>query len=154
MMDDGSVRLLADCMLGRLTKWLRLLGYDTAYENDATDHQLARRARSEGRVLLTRDRELAARRGLKTVLIHSENLEEQVGEVREALGPPPDASLSRCSVCNGSLEDIPPDEIADRVPPYVLKTHSEFRRCTKCGRVYWSGSHVDAMDEGMELFER
>lgn len=56
-------RLLADGMLGKLAKWLRLLGYDTAYENDAPDHELARRARAEGRILLTRDRELSARRG-------------------------------------------------------------------------------------------
>lgn len=151
-MDDGSLRLLADCMLGRLTKWLRLLGYDTAYENDATDHELARRARAEGRILLTRDRELAARRGLETLLIQSEQLEEQVEEVREALGPPPDPSLARCSVCNGKLEDVSPGDVADRVPPYVLGAHSNFRRCAECGRVYWSGSHVDAMDEELERF--
>lgn len=153
-MDDGSLRLLADCMLGRLTKWLRLLGYDTAYDNDATDHELARRARAEGRVLLTRDRELAARRGLETVLIRSQNLEEQVGQVREALGPPPDAPLSRCSVCNGRLKDASPDDVVDRVPPYVLETHSDFRRCASCGRVYWPGSHVKGMVEELEPFDK
>jgi hypothetical protein len=140
-------------MLGRLAKWLRLLGYDTAYENDATDHELARRARAEGRVLLTRDRELANRRGLQTLLIQSERLEEQVEEIQEALGSPPDPSLSRCSVCNVVLEDISPDEVADRVPPYVLKTHTEFRHCPGCGRVYWSGSHVRAMDEHLKDFD-
>ena len=154
MMDDGSPRLLADGMLGRLTKWLRLLGYDTAYDNDATDHELARRARAEGRVLLTRDRELAARRGLETLLIRSEQLEEQVDEVQEALGPPPAPSLSRCSVCNGTLDDASPDDMADYVPPYVLRTHDRFRRCTRCGKVYWSGSHVEAMVEELDRFSR
>jgi uncharacterized protein with PIN domain len=140
-------------MLGRLSKWLRLLGYDTCYENEATDHELARRARAEGRVLLTRDRELADRRGLETLLIRSDQLEEQVEEVRDALGPPPDPSLSRCSVCNALLEAVPREDVADRVPPFVLNTHSEFRRCTGCDRVYWSGSHVDAMDEELEQFD-
>jgi hypothetical protein len=152
MMDDGSPRLLADGMLGRLTKWLRLLGYDTAYENDATDHELARRARAEGRVLLTRHEELAARRGLQTLLIRSQQLEEQVDEVRAALGPPPAASLSRCSLCNGTLEDVMPEDVAERVPPYVLHTHTSFRRCTRCGKVYWSGSHVETMSEELDRF--
>lgn len=146
------MRLLADCMLGRLAKWLRLLGYDTVYENDATDHELARRARAEGRVLLTRDRELAARRGLDTLLIRSEVLEEQLEEVQDAIGPPPDASLTRCSVCNGQLEDVSVAEIADRVPPYVRRTHSDFRRCVRCGRVYWRGTHVDGIEEELESF--
>ena len=149
-MDDRPLKLLADGMLGKLAKWLRLLGYDTAYDNAATDPELARRARAEGRVLLTRDRELAGRRGLRTLLIQSEILEEQVREVQDGLGPPPDPALSRCAVCNAVLEAVDPGEIADRVPPYVLRTQSEFRRCPGCGRVYWPGTHVDEMLERMD----
>lgn len=141
----AQLRLLADCMLGRLAKWLRLLGYDTAYENEAGDPHLARRARAEGRVLLTRDHELAKRRGLRTLLIRSEALEEQVREVQDALGPPPDPAPSRCSVCNGVLEAVAPDEIAGRVPPYVLRTQTEFHLCSGCGKVYWPGTHLRAM---------
>lgn len=151
-MDEGSLRLLADCMLGRLTKWLRLLGYDTAYENDATDLELARRARAEDRVLLTRDRELSARRGLRTLLVQSEQLEEQVEQVQRALGPPPEPALSRCSVCNGLLEEVTKAEIAELVPSYILETHDTFRRCNRCGRVYWPGTHVDEMDEELTQF--
>lgn len=152
MTDDGSQRLLADCMLGRLARWLRLLGYNTAYENDASDLELARRARAEGRVLLTRDRDLAARRGLRTLFVRSERLEEQIEEVREALGPPPAPSLSRCSVCNGKLEEVPAEEVADHVPPHVLRTHSHFRQCSRCGRIYWPGSHVAGMSGELERF--
>ena len=151
-MNDASLKLLADCMLGRLAKWLRLLGYDTAYENNATDHELARRARAEKRVLLTRDRELARRRGLETLLITSEDLEEQVEEIREALGPPPDPSLTRCSVCNGLLEEVSRADIADEVAPYIRRTHRDFFRCTGCDRVYWRGSHVEGMEEELERF--
>lgn len=145
-------RLLADGMLGKLAKWLRLLGYDTAYENDAPDHELARRARAEGRILLTRDRELSARRGLRALLIESETLEEQVREVQEALGPPPNSPLSRCPVCNTALEPISPSELVGRLPPYVLRTQSRFRRCPDCGRVYWPGTHIDSMRRQMDKF--
>jgi len=144
-MNDEPLRLLADGMLGRLAKWLRLLGYDTAYDNTASDHELARRARAERRILLTRDRELAERRGLRTLLIHSEALEEQVRQVQEALGPPPGPPLSRCAVCNAVLEPVSAEAIAGRVPPYVLRTQSAFRRCPGCGRIYWPGSHLQAM---------
>jgi hypothetical protein len=140
-------------MLGRLARWLRLLGYDTAYENDATDHELARRARGEGRILLTRDQQLSNRRGLETLLIQSQELAQQVQEVREGIGPPPDPSLSRCSICNVVLEDLTAEDVVDRVPPYVLKTHRKFRHCPRCGRVYWSGSHVETMDEQLEGFD-
>jgi len=136
-------------MLGTLAKWLRLLGYDTAYDNAAADPELARRARVEGRVLLTRDRELAGRRGLHTLLIQSEVLEEQVREVQGALGLPPDPALSRCAVCNAALETVSPDAVADRVPPYVLRTQTEFHRCPGCGRVYWPGTHVEEMRDRM-----
>ena len=143
--NDRPLRLLADAMLGRLAKWLRLQGYDTAYDNAATDPELARRARAEGRVLLTRDQALAARRGLRSLLIRSQVLEEQVREVHQGLGPPPHPALSRCAVCNSLLEPISHDQAAQRVPPHVLRTQTEFRRCPGCGRVYWPGSHLQAI---------
>ncbi len=152
-MNDEPLRLLADGMLGRLAKWLRLLGYDTAYDNTAADPELARRARLEGRVLLTRDHQLSNRRGLRALLIRSERLEEQVQEVQDALGPPPRPPFSRCAVCNGVLEPVSPAEVADRVPPYVLKTQSEFHRCLGCDRIYWPGSHLEGMRNQMEKFE-
>lgn len=150
--DSQPLRLLADGMLGRLAKWLRMLGYDTAYDNAATDPELARRARAEGRVLLTRDQALAARRGLRTLLIRSQVLEEQVHEVRQGLGPPPHAALSRCAVCNSILEPISHDQAAQLVPPYVLRTRTEFRRCPGCGRVYWPGSHLQAIRAQLDAF--
>ena len=140
-------------MLGKLAKWLRLMGYDTAYDNAASDPELAHRARAEGRVLLTRDRGLAARRGLRTLLIQSHELEDQVREVREAIGVPPDPALSRCSVCNVVLEIVTPEQVADRVPPYVLRTHSDFRRCPSCSRIYWPGSHLESMRSQIDGFD-
>lgn len=151
-MNDKPLRLLADCMLGKLARWLRLMGYDTAYENAASDPELARRARAENRILLTRDRELSARRGLHTLLIQSEVLEEQMQQVQLALGPPPHPPLSRCAVCNAALKTVSPADVTDRVPPYVLRTQTEFRRCPGCKRIYWPGSHLQGMRDQMSKF--
>ena len=151
-MNDEPLLLLADAMLGRLAKWLRLLGYDTAYGSRASDPELAHRARAGGRVLLTRDRELAKRKGLQSLLIRSQVLEEQVREVREALGSPPHPALSRCPVCNALLVSTDPDAVAGYLPPHVLKTQSGFRRCPGCQRIYWPGSHTRAMSVQMAAF--
>jgi len=152
--EEGPPPLLLDGMLGRLAKWLRLLGYDAAYDNQADDLELARRARAEGRVLLTRDRELAGRRGLRTLLVRSDVLEEQVEQTVEELGPPSQTALSRCSLCNEPLQATTPEEVAGRVPPYVLRTQPRFRICPSCGRVYWAGTHLDHMRDYLgDLFE-
>jgi len=151
-MDYTPPRLLLDCMLGRLAKWLRLIGYDAAYEKSAGDHELARRARAEARVLLTRDHELAGRRGLRALLICSQVLDEQVQQVAAAFPIPPSARRPRCSLCNCPLDPVEHSEIADRVPPYILRAHSEFHQCSCCGRIYWPGSHFEAIQESIDRY--
>jgi len=144
-LETPSPRLLADGMLGRLAKWLRLMGYDTVYDSRALDDVLAHRARFERRLLLTRDHELARRKGLRALIVTSDVLEEQVVQVITQVGPPDSAPFSRCSVCNTLLEPITPAEAAAQVPPYVLKTQKKFRRCPSCGRIYWAGTHHEHM---------
>jgi uncharacterized protein with PIN domain len=141
------LKLLTDGMLGRLTRWLRALGYDTVYAPDTDDNELLRRARAEDRVLLTADHALAIRRGARTLLIEAQDLAGQLRRVRAALGPPPDAEFSRCVACNGKLTLVDKTTLADRVPPYVLATRQEFRRCPDCGRIYWPGTHIERMKD-------
>ena len=132
-------RLLIDAMLGDLARRLRWLGYDADYRNDLPDETMIRIAREADRLLVTRDRELAGRRGVRALYIRATELEEQVRQVAEAVGPslhPP-----RCTVCNGELVAISVEEAAKLVPPYVARTQTEFVRCTGCGRVYWPGTH-------------
>lgn len=134
-------------MLGTLAKWLRILGYDTLYDPRLDDHQLVRLARAEDRILLTRDRPLAGRRGLRTLLIAGEGLDEQLRQVLVELQLEPDRTFSRCPVCNGLLEAISHDEARARVPAYVARTHTSFKHCSSCGRIYWQGSHWQQMEE-------
>ena len=134
-------------MVGTLAKWLRILGYDTHFDPELGDHQLVRLARAEGRVLLTRDRELAERPGLESVLLTSEDLETQVGQVLADLCLEPDGSFSRCPVCNEQLTEMTREEARERVPAYVARTQESFMACPACQRVYWRGTHWKQMDE-------
>jgi uncharacterized protein len=133
-------------MLGTLAKWLRILGYDTHFDSALDDHQLVRLARAEGRVLLTRDRQLARRRGVRTLQIDSQQLDEQIQQVLDALDLEPDRTFSLCPVCNEPLEAISQDEARKRVPAYVAQTQHSFRMCASCQRVYWRGTHWQQMD--------
>ncbi len=135
------MKFIADTMLGRLAKWLRLLGYDTLYLPHADDPALARLARAQDRVLLTRDVELTRRRGFKHLLIESEKVEEQVAQVLRAFKLSAREAFSRCVECNQRLEAVSKESVRGIVPPYVFSTQERFRRCAQCGRVYWRGTH-------------
>ncbi len=138
-MGAKAPKLLVDAMLGSLARRLRWLGYDAAYRNDLPDEVMIRIAREENRLLVTRDRQLAGRRGVRALYIAAADLDSQVREVVEALGPslhPP-----RCTVCNGELIPISVEEATPLVPPYVAQTQTDFARCAQCGRVYWPGTH-------------
>jgi uncharacterized protein with PIN domain len=138
-------RLLADAMLGKLARWLRALGYDTLYlrGDDAT---IANRARADNRVLLTRDRELSHRRGLSVVLVASQTVPEQLEQVLRAVGLPPEGCSPRCMECNGVLVRIPHEIASSQVPVYVAGTQDMFHQCSKCGRIYWKGTHWDGIE--------
>ena len=153
MTDPLSPQLLADGMLGRLAKWLRILGYDTAYDPQLEDNELVRRARAEGRWLLTRDHELAGRPGVHSLLIESEHLLTQLDQVRSRLGPAKGGPFSRCPVCNAPLVEVSPQQVQGRVPPFVLHSHPRFHRCPSCDRIYWPGSHWRRMQEQLARFE-
>jgi len=140
------VRLLCDHMLGSLARWLRFMGYDTAYPKAMSDTELIAKAREEDRILLTRDKELAARLP-SAIRIRSDELEEQVREVAAVLPLRLVDPLSRCSLCNAVLEDVSSEEVRGIVPEGVQSRHKEFWHCPNCGRVYWQGSHWDRMVE-------
>ncbi len=147
-----SPRFIADCMLGRLAKWLRVLGYDVAYDRRIADEDLIRRAWREDRILLTRDRALLGRRELRRLgvghlLVESVSPEAQLVQAVRHHGLRLDAGrfLSRCLRCNEPTEPAGREEVKDGVPPYVLRTQRRFSRCPACRRVYWRATHVDGI---------
>ena len=133
-------------MLGKLARWLRMLGYDTAYERNIADPDVVNRVLKEDRWLLARDRYLVKRKTLKDrcTLIRSDYLTDQLRQLRHELQVKlvvDDDTLCRCAECNHLLEMIPPSEAAFRVPRFVAKHFSDFASCPYCGRLYWSGTH-------------
>lgn len=137
--------LTADEMLGTLAKWLRAAGVDCTYARHVDDEELLEMA-GAGRLVLTRDRLLAQRLGPRGLYIVSDELEEQLVQVLEALpGLLEGEPLSRCLVCNVEVVRAARDEVADMAPPGVLERHEEFWVCPSCGRTYWNGTHVEDM---------
>ncbi len=148
--DASEPRFAADCMLGTLAKWLKILGYDTLYLNKVDDAELVEAARAQGRILLTRDRRMTERRrAAPFLLIAAEQPMEQLREVVTALGLvfDEDRILTRCLPCNEPTREAEPAAVRDLVPPYVHRTQVRFRRCPSCGRVYWGATHRENMLE-------
>jgi len=141
------MKFVADAMLGRLAKLLRLLGADVAYDPSADDNEVIRRSLAEGRAILTRDAGLASRPlASNCILITSEHIDKQIAQAREAY---PDLDrehpLTRCSTCNGQLAVASREEVRDLVPEHVFRIVHAFHRCKECGKVYWKGSHMRRM---------
>ena len=134
-------RFAVDEMLGTLARWLRIMGYDATYEKDRDDDDIIKAAMPQGRIVLTRDRELAVKMGERGLYICSDRLEEQLRQVWQAFGLKPDQDLARCTVCNGELEPMEAGKAKDKVPEGVFLMNHEFFQCQSCDKVYWRGTH-------------
>ena len=148
-----ATRFLADAMLGRLARWLRVVGADTIQlPIDAPDVALVARARADERVLLTRDRHLLRElRPHRELAIESDVPLVQLGEVIRAFAlRRPAELLTRCLLCNTPLIEMTPAEVAEQVPPRSRELPGPMRRCPTCGRAYWRGSHVRRMEAALE----
>ncbi len=136
-------RFVVDVNLGRLARYLRLLGFDCHYRNDLTDAEVARISVAESRIVLTRDRALLQQR----IITHGYFVRaiqplEQVREVLDRLDLYRRVSpFTRCTRCNGVLETVDKQAVLAELEPKTRRYYDEFRRCTGCGRIYWKGSH-------------
>ncbi len=147
----NSPRFIADQNVGRLGRQLRMLGFDTILFNGLDDSELVRWALRDGRVLLTRDTHIQERRvatsgQLKVVLLASDRTDEQLCQLVQTLGIKDSFHpFTLCIEDNHALEEKNPQEVAGRVPPYVARTQSQYMECPHCHRIYWRGTHWQAM---------
>jgi len=136
-------RFLADRTVGRLAKWLRILGYDTVYLPQLSPHGLMREGRQQGRIIVTRDtRFLRHKDAPSFVFIRADRFRPQLQQVASECHLTPGATLfSRCSECNQLLEVTAKETLRDSVPEYVWQTQETFHRCPQCHRIYWGATH-------------
>jgi uncharacterized protein with PIN domain len=147
------MKFIVDHNVGKLVKWLRMMGYDTLFFTGDDDWQMVITALKEDRVILTRDtgvmkRGVVADGRVTSLLIHSDDSREQIRQVIETLSLDYRTGLfTRCMECNTTLEERTVEQVRDRTPLRVLKTQTEFKECPFCHRIYWKGTHWQAMNE-------
>lgn len=141
-------RFAVDRMLGRLARWLRVLGFDAAYRKELPGDRLLTFAAREERIVVTRDGRLRDPRGRARVIrITSSGFREQLRELDRVLPlGGVDARPQRCVECNEAVVPLGPGEIPTSVPEYVRATQTDFRRCPRCRRVFWPATHRARME--------
>lgn len=141
------MKFIADVMLGKLAKRMRLLGFDVIYDRALDDNDVIRISIEQTRMILTRDAALAARPlAVNSMIIRDDKADQQVEQVISAfpsLMPP--APLTRCSECNEPLQPVSRPDARNLVPPFVYAKSRDFLQCPGCGRTYWQGTHVKRM---------
>jgi len=147
------MKFVADCMLGRLATWLKILGFDVLFFSKAEDRELVELSRREGRILLTRDSGLIEKtsRRKDRLFIRSDDWEDQVAQVLDEYGLWDEVRPnSRCLACNRTLKPLAKARAKNLVTPYVLDHASSFALCAGCGRVFWQGTHFGDMERKIE----
>ena len=144
--------------MGKLAKWLRIMGYDALFFEGSDDSDMIAAALAEGRVILTRDTQIMRRRvvasgQLKAILIQSDEPERQMRQVVATLDLAHRFQrFSICLECNQPLVERKREQVRDLVPPYVFQTQNQYMECSVCHRIYWRGTHWQAMTKKLQEF--
>jgi uncharacterized protein with PIN domain len=146
------MKFAVDCMLGKLAKWLKVLGFDVVFFSRIEDEKLIDLAGKEGRVLLTKDLGMIQRSGnVLTLFIESDDWHDQVVQVLDKFDLRSKANpYSRCIECNVDLKDLPKSSAKNMVSSFVYEKAEKFSLCPKCGRVFWRGTHFEDMESTIE----
>jgi uncharacterized protein len=153
--EEAGFKFIADENVGKLARWMRLLGFDTSFFEGNHDAQMVNLALAEHRIILTRDthvieRKPIARGYVQALLLKTDNVFEQTRIVMAELKLKPWVKLfTRCVECNLLLAQISCEAVKERVPSYVWQTQNEFVECPKCHRIYWKGTHWQAMRQSL-----
>jgi uncharacterized protein with PIN domain len=141
-------QFIADAMLGKLARWMRVMGCDVEYFPEISDRALSDRAKCGSRIILTRDTRLVLQkinRG-NAFLVIGDHCPDQLRQVVDAFAIEPFRDLlTRCLRCNMPLVSIAKNDLAGKVPPYVFETQDRFETCPQCRKIYWKATHVEQM---------
>ncbi len=149
------MRFVADGMLGKLTRWLRMLGHDVKYSSELGDKKLIEIAKTEGRILLTRDLELyqqATVQGVNSFFVEEKTEAEKLAALAKRFDfkLEIDIALSRCSKCNTRIRPVAKEKVLDRIAKNTASNYEDFWECDNCNQVYWQGSHWKRIDKTLK----
>jgi uncharacterized protein with PIN domain len=149
------LKFITDGMLGKLTRWLRMLGHDVEYSRSDDDKKLIEKAKSEKRILLTRDFKLyqqAMMQGVDAVLVEASTGAEKLADLagRFNFKLEIDVTVSRCPKCNAKIKPVSKDIVIDRVPKSTSTYYNEFWECPRCGQIYWQGAHWKKIEKTLK----
>jgi len=146
MRTSAEVKFITDANLGKLAKWLRILGYNTIFYTGSADRNFLRKAECEERVVLTRRKDMEGRQfSGQLVMIRSDQVQNQLEEVIDKLHLRPDSEriFSICLRCNELLIKINREEVSGLVPDHVYAGQTEFHMCSHCRGIFWPGTHMN-----------
>jgi len=148
-------KFIADVHLGKLTKYLRMIGFDVYYKNNLDDEQIINISIKERRAILTKDRGILKRNEVTHgYWVRSTKVEEQIKEVIQRFDLQKEMrEFSRCLECNDLLKSIKKETIIDRLPLKVAQTQNEFYQCPSCKKIYWKGTHQQRMLKFVQLLQ-
>jgi uncharacterized protein with PIN domain len=149
------MKFVADGMLGKLTRWLRMLGHNVKYSNKLDDVQLIAIAKKERRILLTRDLELyqqATAKGVQAFYIDGKTEAEKLAKLAQKFGInlEIDMAVSRCPKCNTKVKPTLKEKVKDKVEESTFNFYNDFWECPKCGQIYWQGAHWTRIRKTLE----
>ncbi len=155
-----TLKFIVDHNVGKLAKWLRIMGYDTLFFDGSNDSSMVSAALNEERVILTRDTQVMKRRvvtsgRLNAIFIQSDEPEQQMCQVIADLNLDCQfRPFAVCLECNQPLLERSKQQVEGRVPPYVFQTQSQYMECPICHRIYWRGTHWQAMTKKLDEFKK
>ncbi len=153
-----DIKFIVDNNVGKLAKWLRIMGYDALLFTEEDDGKMVKLALAQNRIILTKDTQIMRRRlvtsgRLKAILIEDDDSKTQLQQVVEDLDLDYQfRPFSVCLECNQNLVERDKEEVRDLVPPYVFETQSLYMECPSCHRIYWRGTHWQAMNRELAKF--
>ena len=150
-----ELKFLTDGMLGKLTRWLRMLGHDVEYIGSVDDKELIMKGKEEKRIILTRDVELykqATAKGAEAFLIETPDQTANLAILAKRFHFKLDINMetSRCPKCNSKIKAVCKGNITDKIPLSTSSNYNEFWQCQGCGQVYWRGTHWKKIEKTLE----
>lgn len=145
-------KFIAAKELGKLAKWMRILGYDSVYHDRGDEAELVIQALRERRIILARSPWMSRHKGIKAIIVKRDLVEDQLDQVVEEAGLAIEEEkfFTRCVECNTLLIAAAKEDVREKVPAYVFGAHDVFKKCERCKKIYWKGSHWDMVGKWLE----